>query len=248
MTLADPSLVREFEAALAWWRDAGVDCDFSDDATAWLADPAQDERAHHPLRTVQREPKAPEEIIAPRKSLLGESPPDDLAAFRQWWLESPSLAATRLSPRIAPRGERGAPVMVLVPQPEDTDRDHLLSGPQGALLTRILAAMGIAQEAAYIASALPSHMPMADFTALAADGMDEVLAHHIALASPARLIVFGMGLAPLLGVQPGEALRDIIHNGVNVPVIMSETLDALMDMPRLKARFWKKWIEWSVSH
>jgi DNA polymerase len=28
---------------------------------------------------------------------------------------------------------------------------------------------------------------------------------------------------------------------------VSETLDALMEMPRLKARFWRRWIEWSAT-
>ncbi|MCX9148811.1 hypothetical protein OPU67_15820, partial [Erythrobacter sp. WG] len=37
MSRPDLTLVRELEAALAWWQAAGVDHDFTDDATAWLA-------------------------------------------------------------------------------------------------------------------------------------------------------------------------------------------------------------------
>jgi uracil-DNA glycosylase len=261
------SLVREFEAALAWWQAAGVDHDFADDATAWLADAPLDApqpvAANKPSGARQnagqasgavREPfsrqaapaapsPAPEVI---RRDLLGDSPPADLPSFRQWWLDSGALDTSRTFPRIAPRGEAGAGLMVLVPQPEQSDREHLLEGPQGRLLANILAAMRVDADAVYIASALPSHTPMADLAMLAAGGMDAVLAHHIALAAPRRLLVFGTGLAALLPNSGEQPLREINHAHGKVPVMVSETLDALMEMPRLKARFWKRWMEWSA--
>jgi DNA polymerase len=138
--------------------------------------------------------------------------------------------------------------MVLVPQPEAEDREALLSGPQGRLLANILAAMGLDESAVYIAAALPSHTPMADLPALAASGMDAVTLHHIALVAPQRLLAFGTGLAPMLGAGPEQGLREINHNGRKVPASLSETLDALMDMPRLKARFWRRWMEWSATN
>ncbi len=270
MTRSDPSLAREFAAALAWWRSAGVDCDFADDATAWLTDAAQETQAqpdsadrigasgaasstgqqsnpasHRTAPVAVPQPTAP---ASPRRNLLGDSPPADLAAFRQWWLESPELDTAGLYPRIAPRGDSGAALMVLVPQPEEHDRDVLLQGPQGRLLANILAAMGLDDSATYIASALPCHTPMADLANLAAGGMDAVLAHHIARAAPQRLLVLGTGLEPMLGPQGDQPLREINHNGGKTPLMVSETLDAMMDMPRLKARFWKRWMEWSASN
>jgi DNA polymerase len=178
---------------------------------------------------------------------LGESPPQDCAAFRDWWLTAPGLDTARAYPRIAPRGDSGAVLMVLVPQPEQGDTDGLLSGPQGRLLGNILAAMGLDESAVYVSSALPCHTPMADLGLLAAGGMDAVTMHHIALVRPARLIAFGTGLAPMLGAVSGHPLREINHAGGKVPVMSSETLDALMEMPRLKARFWRRWMEWSAT-
>lgn len=161
------------------------------------------------------------------------------------------MDTARLYPRIAPRGPVGADLMVLVPQPEEHDRDQLLEGPQGRLLANIIAAMGLDETRIAIASALPCHTPMADLAALAAGGMDKVLAHHIALVQPKRLLVLGTGLAAMLGdAQSDKAdqpLREINHSAGKVPVMVSETLDAMIDMPRLKARFWKRWIEWSAS-
>lgn len=139
--------------------------------------------------------------------------------------------------------------MVLVPQPEAGDGDALLSGPQGRLLANILAAMGIDESQAYIAAALPCHTPMADLATLAAGGMDAVTALHVSLAAPQRLLAFGAGLGPMLGANDASAehpLQEINHAGRKTPAMLSETLDAMMDMPRLKARFWRRWIEWSA--
>lgn len=268
MSRPDLTLAREFEAALAWWQAAGVDCDFADDATAWLADgplsaapvetqgrlAAGNPAPPRPAATAQfSEGRAapvaavPDPTPSPSRNLLGDSPPADLAAFRQWWIEAPGLDAARGFPRVPPRGAAGAALMVLVPQPEAADSERLLAGPQGRLLANILAAMGLDENAVYIAAALPSHTPMADLAALAASGMDAVTAHHIALVAPQRLIAFGTGLAPMLGAAPDQPLREINHAGRTIPATSSETLDALMEMPRLKARFWRRWIEWSAT-
>lgn len=257
MAHSELSLAQEFDAALAWWRAAGVDCDFSDDATAWLSDapakgaapataeaPAKAQAAADPAARTDNAPPAP---ITLRRDLLGESPPADLATFRDWWLSAPGLDTARAYPRIAPRGSAGAALMVLVPQPEQWDREALLSGPQGKLLANILAAMGLAAEQTYIASALPCHTPMADLAALAAGGMDAVTAHHIALVRPARVLALGTGLAPMLTEINLNPLSRNNHAHANHPVMMSETLEAMMDMPRLKARFWRRWMEWSAS-
>ncbi|PKP94175.1 MAG: hypothetical protein CVT75_04795 [Alphaproteobacteria bacterium HGW-Alphaproteobacteria-14] len=191
------------------------------------------------------QPTAP---ASPRRNLLGDSPPTDLAAFRQWWVESPELDTAGLYPRIAPRGDSGAALMVLVPQPEEHDGEVLLEGPQGRLLANILTAMGLDDSATYVASALPCHTPVADLSAISVAGMDAVLARHIALAAPQRLLVLGTGLAPMLGSQDDQPLREINYSGGKTPVMVSETLDAMMDMPRLKARLWKRWMEWSASN
>ncbi len=269
MTLANPSLAHDFEAALAWWRSAGVDCDFSDDATAWLADRplepaatgpdgaqpvagraaiAQERKAQPtPGRAAFSAAQQPAPPLAERRNLLGDSPPQGLAAFRSWWMTATELDAAGLYPRIAPRGAAGAALMILVPQPEEHDRERLLEGPQGRLLANMLAAMGLNSDAVYLASALPCHTPMADLAALAASGFDTVLAHHLSLAAPRRLLVLGTGLAPMLAAQSDQPLREINHAGGKLPVMVSETLDALMEMPRLKARFWRRWMEWSAS-
>ncbi len=276
MTRHDLTLAREFEAALAWWQAAGVDCDFVDDATVWLADvpitapqagvagATRDRPGAATASTQSAETRAPRSIAplafssetaaVPRRDLLGDSPPADLAAFHTFWMEAPGLSPSSGFARVPPRGNAGAALMVLVPAPEAGDGETLLSGPEGRLLANILAAMGLDESQAYIAAALPCHMPMADLGALAAGGMDAVTALHISLVAPQRLLVFGAGLGTMLGPMLGAhdpsgetPLREINHAGRKTPAMLSETLDAMMDMPRLKARFWRRWIEWSAT-
>jgi DNA polymerase len=107
--------------------------------------------------------------------------------------------------------------------------------------------MGLEERAVYRAAALPSHTPMADLPALAASGMDRVTAHHIALAAPQRVLVLGTALAPMLGGAGADGLREINHGDRKVPVMASETLEAMLHSPTLKARFWRRWMEWSAS-
>lgn len=267
MTRPDLALARELEAALAFWQAAGVSHDFHDDATVWLAEapiaPAPEaggkrsgaERRPAGISSAAAQPAALRERAAPpapapaapRANLLGDSPPADLAAFRDWWMSAPGIAPAPAYPRIAPRGEAGAALLVLVPQPEEGDRARLLEGPQGRLLANILAAIGLEERAVYLASALPCHTPMADLPALAAGGMDKVTAHHIALAAPERVLVLGTALAPLLGDARADGLREINHADRKVPVMTSETLEAMLHSPTLKARFWRRWMEWSAS-
>jgi DNA polymerase len=257
-------LAPELAAAFAWWEAAGIDCNFTDDVTDWLAvstapaarsgpDPSAKSRSGnaakaHDTPAYLRKTETPEDDI--RLDLLGDSAPSDLAAFHQWWLEAPGLDAIGPRGRVPLHGQAGAELMVLVIDPEEGDRDRLLAGPQGRLLARIIPAMGLRQEDVYLASALPRHTPMADTAALAAGGMDEVLAHHIKLACPNRVLAFGTNILPLLRHELTKdlpSLREINQGPRFIPLLVSEGLDSLMAMPRLKARFWRRWIEWSAD-
>ena len=247
------SLSDQLDAALQWWRQAGVDCDFNEDATDWLVDVAAPEvetaPAPAPRKAIEPTPE-PVQEKPQRVDLLGATPPATLEEFRQFWLEASGLDAIGPRGRIAPRGPAGADLMVLVIDPEERDGERLLSGPQGRLLSRMLSAMGIKEEEAYIASTLPRHTPMADTIALAATGLDSVTLHHIKLAAPKRILALGANIPPLLGIGlPKDilSLREINQISPSTPLLVSEGLDSLMSMPRLKARFWRRWMEWSAD-
>lgn len=254
MTAHDHSLAQLLDASAQWWEAAGVDLCFSDEPATWLQQPVAPAapRAAEPKVETERviEAVLAEEVPA-AADLLGGNPPSTLADFRQLWLNDPALHPAPVSQRVAPRGTPSPELMVLVLEPEPEDTETLLSGPQGALMAQILRAMGFRPEAVYFASALPAHTPMADPAALEKSGLGEVLVHHINLVKPQAIAAFGGGLAPLLTPDRagGEmSLRENKHSPLVPPVLQSEALGSLIAMPRLKARFWRRWIEWSAQN
>ena len=236
----DHTLGESLAAALDWWREAGVDGDFADEPRNWLARPEAPEGA---VPAPAAAPKAP---AAPQIPPLGGDRagwPATLDAFGGWWqgLETPGAG-----PAIAPRGAAGAELMVLVPMPEDDDRDQLLSGRQGELVANMLKAMGIEQ--AYLASALPRHARHPDWSALAGRQLGEVLRHHIALAAPRRLLVLGRKMLPLFGHDPAQATPiagQMTLEGVDVPVLAAVGPETLLDEPRFRKTLWRAWLEWT---
>lgn len=236
-------------AVLDWWREAGVDHAFSDDPRTWLAQPAAAESA--PERPMAPPPApilpAAKPPVAERLAGL-DALPASLAAFQQWWLAEPSLDGGHVAGRVAPRGVEDAALMVLVDHPEADDRDVLLSGPQGRLLAAMFAAMGITADQAYIAACLPRHMPLPDWAGLDAAGLGEIVRHHIALARPQRLLVFGRHISPLLGHDPtksAEPLRHFNHESVSIPLLLAPGLANLAGRPRSKAGLWQAWLDWT---
>jgi DNA polymerase len=146
--------------------------------------------------------------------------------------------------------------MVLVPQPEEGDAEagRLLSGPQGRLLAAMLPHLGFAEEEVYLAAALPRAMPAPDWQALAEAGLGAVIAHHVALVNPQRLLALGGNILPLPGNNPSQTapiLPNINQNSPSVapadlPVLCAADLGLMLDRPRSKAGFWNGWLRWTA--
>jgi len=238
-----PALGDSIAATIDWWREAGVDCAFLDQPQRWLAEPEKKAKAPSPAAKKAPPPK-PER---PRIGGDAANWPQDLAAFRRWWLEEPSLDPGG-GRRVPPRGEAGATLMVLVPMPEEEDADTLLSGRQGQLIAAMAQAMGLAADQLALASALPRHMALPDWQSLARDGLGEVLRHHLALAAPERLLVLGTDILPLLGHDPAQASPGIEEISVGtraLPLLAGYAPGHLLEHARLRARLWQQWLDWT---
>jgi len=138
--------------------------------------------------------------------------------------------------------------MFLVAMPEAGDIDLLLSGREGKLLASLATAMGLAQEQTYLAAALPRHTPLPDWEQLDADGMGEVVLHHIKLAAPKRLIVLGMRILPLLGHDPAQvapAVSELAIQPAPVPMLAAYGPDKLLGNARQRAALWQRWLDWT---
>lgn len=264
MTASSP-LSAQIAAALDWWREAGVSYAYSDEPQEWLEEIAPERGAQNgspppPMMRAKPEPPPP----PPRPRLGGDVAqwPATLADFAPWWMGEPTLDATGTTGRVPPRGAAGAALMVVVPMPENGDAQTglLLSGPQGKLLLAMLRVMGLEADDCYLAAALPRAMPAPDWDLLRSEGMGAVLAHHIALAAPRRLLLLGDRILPLLGHDPSQkpALLSLINqsgagqsrpepgtDASGVAVLVGQDLGMLLENPRRKAGFWRSWLHWS---
>ena len=223
----DMSFADQLAAVQDWWRDAGVDHAFVDEPLAMLREP--EVAAPPPARAKPPKPVAEAAPAAPL--FTAHALPADLAGFREWWCDPASPLPGPPAPRIPPRGGVGAKLMLIAPMPEQQDSDSLFSGPQGRLLHNMLAALGLSEGDAYFAAALPAAMQMPDWDGLAASGLGTVIAHHITLAQPERVLLLGSPLAAMLGeIAP--------------PTLATFAPDQLLAHPRQSARLWPRLLDW----
>lgn len=258
-TREKPDWAAQLAAAQAWWREAGVDLAFADTPTDWLEGTRAKAAVGDspPRRGPQTEA---ERADAQGQPALGTAAntiriggdrarwPSTIEAFGDWWLTEPSLDPAPAAQRVLPAGPPQAPLMVLVPMPEPGDAAALLAGRQGRLLDAILAAFGFARTDIYLASVLPRPIAAPDWPTLAHNGLSQVLAHHIRLAAPQRLIVFGRDVSSLLGHDPAQVAQSSLafnHEETSVPLAFAPALDALLERPALKRGLWTRWLDWS---
>lgn len=240
-----PTLAEQLAAAQDWWREAGVDSDFADVPRNWLEQPA---KADAVAGEALAKPTQPAALATPALGGDHNGWPRNLADFAPWWLASDQLETGGTSARVPPRGAANAELMVLVPMPESGDAERLLAGPQGQLIANMLRAMGIAEDAAYLAAALPRHASHPDWPALAARGLGEIVNHHVQLVGPRRLLVLGRAMLPLFGHDPAQAgakPREFALEGCPVPALVSYGPDALLETARFRAALWRGWLDWT---
>ena len=170
-----------------------------------------------------------------------------MSDFSAWWMAEPALAPAG-AVRVPPSGPEAPALMVVVPMPEAQDGDSLLSGPAGRLLDGFLVAAGLSRAEVYCAAALPTRIAAADWAALAEQGLGDLLAHHIALVRPQRVIVFGQnGISTLLrndSANNPTHLPSFNHDGAIVPALSAYDLEAIVARPALKAGLWNRWLDW----
>lgn len=245
----DHTFAQQLASAQAWWREAGVDCDFTDTPVNWIEDQPQD--GPRPDTRDRVTPPVPEEALPPRIAAHSANWPATLKDFAAWWLADPALAEGGSARRIPPRGPARPDLMVLVAEPEAEDDEMLLSGPQGRFLGNILSAMGIAQDRVYFASVLPRHTPLVDWEDLTRAGLAELTRHHVGLVAPTRLLTFGRTVSSLLGNDPAQSSNfklDINHGGGEISALACWDLAALLMRGKARSGFWQRWLDWTVSN
>jgi DNA polymerase len=218
--------IAEARSALAWWLEAGVDSVLQEEPRNWLK-PA-------PAKPSVAEAAAPPNITRPSH--------DTLVELQQWLASSADLPlASATGRRILPHGPENAPVMLLgdTPALEDYAAGQPIGGEAWELAKRMLAAIGLSPDEAYVASLSPIHAPGARLKDRDRDDIAEIARRHIGLARPQRLLLFGDGPCRALLGKPLPAARGHVHRVEGVRTVATFHPRSLINQPSNKSLAWK---------
>ena len=214
--------------ALGWWLESGVDIAIAEEPRDW--------RRAAPTPAKTGVSGVPASAPAPREA------PADLAAFRAWLETEPGLPLDRPGARrVLPHGAVGAPLMLMAdfPSPQECAEGRPFAGDSWVLAQRMLAAIGIAPDAAYLASLACFHAPGARFDAGDLDRCGQIARDHVRHARPERLLLFGDSPARALTGHTLAAARGKVHRIEGVRTVATFHPRWLLQRPSDKALAWK---------
>lgn len=223
-------------SVLQWWADAGVDQLIDEAPRDWLRVKPKAAAALPDISAPSSRDPAP-----PAADVL----PGQLELFRGYLRDNETLPfASPTSRRVCPAGDPAAGLMIMADMPaaEDCGTGTLLSGEVGRLFDRMLAAIGRDRSSIYLASLSCLRSPDGRFTSGAAKDCARLALHHIGLASPKALLLFGDACAKaLLGLPMAQARGrwyEVSTHAGPVRTIVTLPPSYLLAQPSAKALAW----------
>jgi DNA polymerase len=230
---SDPISPADAASVLQWWSDAGVDILVDEQPRDWLRPRAA------PVQAAAPAPAGP--AAQPAEEAL----PEQLGLFQAWLASSDALPyAAPSAPRVCPAGDPAAGLMILTDMPagEDCAAGTLISGDAGRLFDRMLAAIGRDRASVYLAALSCIRPPSGQLSSDTAKRCAALARHHIGLAGPKALLLFGDAASKaLLGLPLAQArgrLHDVPTHAGPVKAIATLSPRQLLETPRLKALAW----------
>lgn len=232
----------EAASLLAWWVEAGVDVVVSDEPRDWRAKAAQLAHAHESAERVEP-PSAP--LSVPRDD--GPDPrrdpaPDTLEEYHSWLAQTADLPLFRSgAARALPHGPANAEVMLLagIPALEDVAEGRPIGGPAWVLTLRMLAAIGLTGEQAYVAALTCFSGTGSRLSPQDQQACRESLLAQMRLAAPKRLLLLGDAPARLLLDLPLAQARGKVHRIAGVPTVVTFHPRHLLGRSADKALAWR---------
>ncbi len=137
----------------------------------------------------------------------------------------------------------GVPLLIVTDLPEesDTPESGWMTGPVGALLDRMLHAIGHRRDSVAITGVAMAR-PMSGRIPLAAiDRLDDLTRRLVTLARPQQLLLFGREACHAVLGPDGRrgGLRDRNHDGISCPTIATLHPRFLLDRPQYKGEVWR---------
>ncbi len=230
----DPNHAAAAASLLQWWADAGVDVLVDEAPRDWLRVKS---KAPPPL------PGTPAPAMptpAPADAL-----PDQLELFRGFLRDNHALPyASPSARRVCPAGDPASGLMIMsdMPAAEDCGTGTLLSGDVGRLFDRMLAAIGRDRSSVYLASMSCFRSPDGRFTTGTAKDCARLALHHIGLAAPRALLLFGDACSKaLVGLPMAQARgrwHEIATHAGPIKTIVTLPPSYLLAQPSAKALAW----------
>lgn len=223
-------------STLDWWVEAGVDTLVDELPRDWL---------------VPQERPAP--VLSLKETAAAATPaeasagyPSHYAEFLTYRLGDTTPDAKWAPVRVGPLGDPAtATLMVLTDVPEEGDdaAGRLLSGPEGRLLERMLAAIGVPREQALLASVCVAR-PLAGRVPRGGAVELEALARHLVdIVRPRRLLLLGQTASrAVLGEQGGTNgdCSAALHQGdAACKAVATYHPRVLLERPMCKAEAWR---------
>jgi uracil-DNA glycosylase len=119
----------------------------------------------------------------------------------------------------------------------------LISGEAGALLDRMLAAIGRTRETIYFASLSPIRTPTGTIREAESRRLAEIARHHIGLVAPKALLLFGdaVGKALLGSAVAGARARwhEVQTGAGPIRTLITLRPEKLLTQPKLKSLAWE---------
>ena len=218
-------------SAIQWWEQAGVDTPVGEEPRDWLRPRAP---AAVPEPADRGPPAADEEGL-----------PGQLDLFQAYLRTSERMPfAAAAAPRVCPAGDPSSGLMIMTDMPsgEDCASGTLLSGETGALFDRMLAAIGRDRSSIYLAAISCLRSPGGQLADEPARQCALLARHHIGLAAPKALLLFGDNASKaLLGLPVARARgrwHEIATHSGPVPTIATFSPGHLLKQPSAKAFAW----------
>ncbi len=215
-------------SALDWWDAAGVDMLVEDEVRDWFAKPA-------PLRA---EPQ-PAPAVAAAPATLPQTLPELIA----WRTGEAAPEAGWHTPFITPVIAAEAAWTIFVDMPEPEDRETLWSGPAGALLDRMLAAVGLSRDSVQLVPLCFARPLTGQLPADAAPKLVELAHHFLSLVQPTKLLLLGHAATrAVLGPEawpPELRLHDVNRYETTTQVVATYHPRSLIERPAAKSETWK---------
>ncbi len=230
-------------SALGWWADAGVDSLADETVRDWLGPPPRPAPVAAPVSDAPSPtPIAASAVAAPASSAA--TLPDTLEALHALLAEGDYIPnAAPPGRRVAPAGDPAAGLMIIadMPDPGDAEAGHLFAGETARLFDAMLVAMGRDRPTIYYAPFSPVR-PAGRLDERQGEALARLMRHHIALAKPRALILFGDEATRWLigeeALTTRGGLRSVQHEGGTIPAIATFHPRHLRRMPALKAASW----------